>query len=360
MCPRACSALFSMEAKFPAKLVSLCVFVVIINQVSSMPQVPVDDRQNATQDERCPKRAVFTLISGGRTGNQIWEYVSTVVFAKYLPHQQLPYSNRETLDKIVKIFQNTTDIMLPAVEDIPSDCPCMTNETFTNWTDPNSPMVSLYTPYDTEQLIEIYRNYTNNIIVNMYAIYVDPVIKNIDFIKKVFHYLPEHVDYCNGKFNEIKSTYLEKHPGVDNITFVGVHVRRTDYLPYIKVNDRDETSVEYIQAATQFYRDNKSVFGTPLFVVISDEKDWVQERFSGDDVFVAGNGDIENPTSDLALLSLCNNTIIDYGTFGWWGSVYANGHVVTVRYRGDQVDKIMRNNTKWHFVNTNKRPIVVA
>jgi len=40
--------------------------------------------------------------------------------------------------------------------------------------------------------------------------------------------------------------------------------------------------------------------------------------------FVSGNGDVDNPGLDLALLGACNHTIFAYGTFGLTGALLAS------------------------------------
>lgn len=360
---------------FFTRIILISVFVISVDILTASSLPRIDDNHNnnnnfkveqiATDDDdaRCPKRPVFTITWGGRTANIIWEYVSTLIFARYLPHRQIPYTQHYILDRIVNIFVNTTD-MLPLAEDIPADCKVLTEDrNFISWTTPNTPKITIYETYNTEQLIEIYRRYSGNIVVNMYAMYLETIVRNIDYVKRNLRYLPEFIDYSDAKFKAIKSTYMKRKHCTDcaeNITFVGIHVRRTDYLNHIRNwEHRDEVGADYFKAAMQYFRDRKSEFGTPLFVVISDEKDWVEEKLSGDDVFIAASGDIVYATSDLALFSLCNHSIIDYGTYGWWGAVYANGHVISVQYKGDQVYAFLRNNPKWHLVDVNRKPIVI-
>ena len=129
------------------------------------------------RQEQCPIRPVFTIAPGGRTANIIWEYVSTMVVAKYLPHRQLPYTQHYILERIINIFENTTNT-LPIVEQIPRHCEHGPGEPgFTNWTGRNTPEIILYTSYKTEELVEMYARYKGNIIVNMYALYLEPVYR---------------------------------------------------------------------------------------------------------------------------------------------------------------------------------------
>ena len=64
------------------------------------------------------------------------------------------------------------------------------------------------------------------------------------------------------------------------------------------------------------------------FLVLSDDLDWCREHLQGEDVFhMAGN----IPAVDLAIMALCDITVIDYGTFSLWGAVLSGGEVIISR-----------------------------
>lgn len=74
----------------------------------------------------------------------------------------------------------------------------------------------------------------------------------------------------------------------------------------------------------EFYED---WYGSITFIVFSDDITWCKENIND-----KGNAIIfspfSNPGNDLALMSLCDHMIMSIGTFGWWGSWLAGGHVV--------------------------------
>ncbi|KAM7059410.1 galactoside 2-alpha-L-fucosyltransferase SEC1-like isoform 2-T2 [Molossus nigricans] len=112
------------------------------------------------------------------------------------------------------------------------------------------------------------------------------------------------------------------------VTFVGVHVRRGDYVHVMRqvwkgvLADR-----AYLQQALDWFR---SRYHTPLFVVTSDDMSWCRQNINSSlgDVVFAGNGLQGSPAKDFALLTQCNHTVITVGTFGVWAAYLAGGDTV--------------------------------
>jgi len=123
------------------------------------------------------------------------------------------------------------------------------------------------------------------------------------------------------------------------ITFVGVHNRRTDYLDFrrrvLKMSNLYE---DYFEDATSYFveeygdperHNNKNV----VFVFVSDDMKWGRRKLKHlDNVFFAGCGDADNPDcigKDLALLASCNHTIVTHGSFSHWAAFMAGGEIYT-------------------------------
>ena len=72
----------------------------------------------------------------------------------------------------------------------------------------------------------------------------------------------------------------------------------------------------------------RSKYGRVAFLILSDDLEWCRTHLQAPDVYhVDGNsGEV-----DLAIMSLCNVTIIDYGTFSVWGAILSGGEVVISR-----------------------------
>ncbi|XP_012609876.3 galactoside 2-alpha-L-fucosyltransferase SEC1-like [Microcebus murinus] len=112
------------------------------------------------------------------------------------------------------------------------------------------------------------------------------------------------------------------------VTFVGVHVRRGDYVRVMpKVWKGVLADRGYLRQAMDWFR---ARYHTPVFVVTSDDMAWCRESISGSlgDVMFAGNGLQGSPAKDFALLTQCNHSIITVGTFGIWAAYLAGGNTV--------------------------------
>ncbi|XP_041059067.1 galactoside alpha-(1,2)-fucosyltransferase 2-like [Carcharodon carcharias] len=113
-----------------------------------------------------------------------------------------------------------------------------------------------------------------------------------------------------------------------NVTYVGVHVRRGDYVHVMPqvwkgvIADRN-----YLEQAMFYFR-NK--YKDVVFIVTSNGIDWCRENIdaSKGDVYFLGDGNESKPHRDFAILAHCNHTIMTIGTFGFWVSYLAGGEVI--------------------------------
>jgi len=124
-------------------------------------------------------------------------------------------------------------------------------------------------------------------------------------------------------------------PKKTEVTFVGVHNRRTDYLDFRqKKLQLDNLYEDYFEDATDYFREE---YENPVFVYVSDDMAWGQKELRPlaekyGDVFFTGCGDPNKADcvgKDFALLANCNHTITTHGTFGHWASILAGGEIYT-------------------------------
>ncbi|XP_069804059.1 galactoside alpha-(1,2)-fucosyltransferase 2-like [Dendropsophus ebraccatus] len=125
------------------------------------------------------------------------------------------------------------------------------------------------------------------------------------------------------------NNYLSRlQQGRDNVTFVGVHVRRGDYLTIMpEVWKGVLANKQYLQTAMDYFRKK---YQNPLFIVTSNGMDWCKENINTTlgDIHFSGDGIEASPTRDFALLAHCNHTIMTIGTFGYWAGYLAGGETI--------------------------------
>ncbi|KAH3836831.1 galactoside 2-alpha-L-fucosyltransferase SEC1-like [Dreissena polymorpha] len=113
-----------------------------------------------------------------------------------------------------------------------------------------------------------------------------------------------------------------------NRTYIGVHIRRGDFLLESKIKfGHYPVSKDYIIHAIQLCT---KMFGEDIiFVFCSDDIRWVKRNFSNftDKWKMAFVED--NPAAvDMAVLSLCDHTIVTTGSYGWWAAWLAGGKTI--------------------------------
>jgi galactoside 2-L-fucosyltransferase 1/2 len=132
--------------------------------------------------------------------------------------------------------------------------------------------------------------------------------------------------------------------GVKNITYVGVHVRRTDYIQYIKRFNASPVNPDYFLRHMNVFR-NK--YQQVMFVVVSDDPKWCERELRGDDVVVIKTN---SAVQDLAIMAACNHSIIDYGTYGVFGAILAGGDTFIYNITNTSPCKLASLIPNWYIV----------
>ncbi|XP_057349206.1 galactoside alpha-(1,2)-fucosyltransferase 1 isoform X3 [Manis pentadactyla] len=170
-----------------------------------------------------------------------------------------------------------------------------------------------------------------------YAHLKDPVLKLTGFPCSwtFFHHLREQIrreftlhDHLQQEAQGLLSQLRLGHTGNRPGTFVGVHVRRGDYLQVMPNHWKGVVGDgAYLQQAMDWFRARHKA---PMFVVTSNGMEWCRENIdtSQGDVTFAGDGQEGSPGKDFALLTQCNHTIMTIGTFGFWAAYLAGGDTV--------------------------------
>lgn len=116
---------------------------------------------------------------------------------------------------------------------------------------------------------------------------------------------------------------------------VSVHIRRGDYVT------SPEVAFVHGVCAPDYYqtcmREISRQVESPLFVIFSDDIEWVKHNFNVPYRHILVEQDhSKTPEVDLSLMSLCNHNIIANSSFSWWGA-----------WLNDNPEKIVYAPKKW-------------
>jgi hypothetical protein len=168
-----------------------------------------------------------------------------------------------------------------------------------------------------------------------------------DFSREYIKYIKENMEWKNGISAKAQGRLIgvsrQMKKDANDITYVGVHVRRTDHIAHMKkLHQFEPLDAEYFLDSMDYFREE---YDNCAFIVASDDMDWVVaniENTNGDVFFSTmkptyhknknGNlmdDDVDKAVYDLALLTSCNHTIISRGTYSMWVALLAGGEYYT-------------------------------
>ncbi|XP_075696955.1 galactoside alpha-(1,2)-fucosyltransferase 2-like [Rhinoderma darwinii] len=241
---------------------------------------------------------MWTINAIGRLGNLMGEYATLYALAKRNGHKA--YVMPQMYSQLSKIFKITLSMFEPEsfIRDDWKDYPLH------DWMSPEYKDIN----YDYVRFIGYPCSWT---------FYED--VKNEILREFTFH------DYIKEEANNYLSRLQE---GRRIVTFVGVHVRRGDYLTIMpNIWKGVVADKQYLQTAMDYFRKK---YQNPLFIVTSNGMDWCKENINTTlgDVHFSGDSEESSPTHDFALLAHCNHTIMTIGTFGYWAGYLARGETI--------------------------------
>jgi len=118
----------------------------------------------------------------------------------------------------------------------------------------------------------------------------------------------------------LKSLLINPQSGLPVVTWIGIHIRRGDFLTFFKI----DTSIEYLTWAMNYFRRK---YVNCRFVIASDDKKYVETTLGNNtDIFITPSNFFAG--DDLAALGLCEHAIVTAGTYGWWAAWFAGGDVI--------------------------------
>ena len=167
---------------------------------------------------------------------------------------------------------------------------------------------------------------------------MDEVPGMVDFAARAFTFKKYFKDRSQAILEivsrEFKKNNKKQFKREKDITFVGIHKRRTDHLEFQTEGGFVPLETGYFLEAMDMYR---AKFPGVVFLFVSDDMAWGREklvrRVKTKDFFISGSlqylGIGAKPELaswiDLVLLSACNHTITSYGTYSFWAGFLAGG-----------------------------------
>lgn len=272
--------------------------------------------------QRCPQDGIVTVMQGGRLGNQLWEYASVWAVARRTGLE--PYVPRCIHSRLDQVFESLT---LPTLDEL-AHCPVNLNS-FVN-------------------TLEMW-NYTNqSILLPRYASLPEVVLT---WVQDLFQEFTFRKKLRDKSLQVLRTAGKLTNNSLSNETalYVGVHVRRTDYLGYLwRKHNAVLAEPKYFFTAMEYF---EKKYPSVVFIVISDDPAWcIQHLGKKKNVFVAGKNSLSTPGQDLAIMAACNHTIIDYGTFGVWGALLAGGETVLYNISHHLTTRVAELLPNWHVI----------
>ncbi|XP_012264554.2 galactoside alpha-(1,2)-fucosyltransferase 2-like [Athalia rosae] len=248
-------------------------------------------------ENQCPKFGIVSAVQAGRLGNQIWEYASVWAIARSTGLEA--FMPRCILKTLEEHFENLSITPLSYIGQCTLD---------------GSQVVNSLDQWDsTEQTI----------ILPKYAAQWSIVLDWVEDVRREFTFKPMlRADA------QLVLRGAAQHHNLSESTFVGIHVRRTDYIDYLwRTRKVPPAPVSYYLAAMDYYEEK---YKNVVFIVASDNIGWCKSNLKRkrSRISFVSDPDGKRPGRDLAILSACNHSIIDYGTYGSWGAILAAGETV--------------------------------
>merc|ERR1712227_253192 len=140
------------------------------------------------------------------------------------------------------------------------------------------------------------------------------------FMRRQLRFTPEYSKFSQKTLRQI----AKRDKSGNEIVFIGVHVRRTDYIKYSKnVLKKKIAGKSHFLAGIEYYQSeypDESVY----FITVSDDMAWVRKHLGGvSGVVLAGMADEDaaerlpyglDPVGvDMSLVASCNHTITSQG-----------------------------------------------
>ncbi|XP_049795404.1 galactoside alpha-(1,2)-fucosyltransferase 1-like [Schistocerca nitens] len=278
---------------------------------------------------------VVTVQPGGRLGNLVLEYASAAAVARHHHLQLAVPSNISTL--LAAVFDNlTADPLSVLLQQPPCRGQNLTENKVLNDEQRQPPH-----PLTVEEMVRWAQSRHMPVILSRWIILADYIVSSLDFLRQELRFRAVIQDAANKKLDNITSETAHKTGfNKTQVCTVGVHVRRTDYGPYMRKRfhlQQEAGPAYYEAAAAAMLADLHSECAAVAFAVTSDDSRWCQQHLlpvlsrkaSADAAASVGFlVSSKRPADDLCLLSSCQHLIMAYGTFGLTAAILSGGRTI--------------------------------
>lgn len=286
------------------------------NYKSNYPVLQIQHNHNISS-KICPKRTspYLGFTCRGRLGNMMSCFATAWGLAK--AYGLTPFAPIIILEHLTKIFQGVDGVFL--ADDELTGC----NISWTNYTVDQliveqescrrSRLYGYLRPYAMNMTCKLMNQSHPNVMINRLNIKIYALHKfRREIIDRIFKFRPYLESGAQGVLKKAGEQ-------LNATTFIGVHVRRGDYQKFRKTRYGDSlvTKDFYLNGMKWFKKKYKKC----VFLVVSDDMKWCRTNFGQESEAVMVGG--SSPELDLAILSACNHSLVDYGTFSTWGAYLA-------------------------------------
>jgi len=313
------------------------VFVALYNESTNINEIKLLNEFNHFS-------SFLTTNEDGRSGNIMSGYASLMYFQiKYGFHGVM---QKWQLDRIYTMFKKETlrilptNILAPSFLDIRWEGVGRMNESSGNIFMPDHEFMENIDDYRTNRFLHI----------GQYPHFLWLFKEYLPELKKQFIFHDRLIEHVSNFKKQIQENIKE------NVVFVGVHCRRTDYANHLKVIS-GSTLVDhhFYDKAFEIYRKRYNKGGYKVvFIAVSDDPQWIKENMGKhEDVRFGVDYSSENVHKDdfvgfdLCILASSDHSIHTYGTFGLWGSLLAGGDVIVSKGRNENGLTEEDNIYKW-------------
>uniref|UniRef100_A0A8D8VD38 L-Fucosyltransferase n=1 Tax=Cacopsylla melanoneura TaxID=428564 RepID=A0A8D8VD38_9HEMI len=290
--------------------------------------------------DSCPKKIVTILDSGGQLGNKMMDYATVYVVARELKdHVGFSDSGRDYLSKIFKHI---------SMYDLDEECKKKKKglgPQFWNMYIGDQFKELVYNRSSTPQDVTTFSFTHDNVLMPYYQWVPILYPKYLDELRHAFQFRDHILAKAQTTLELVRRLYDGREKPV---LVVGVHIRRGDYKMHLDgLYHMQLLGPEFYVKGMEYFQRKYAEKYLVIFLAVSNDVNWVRTHIHFEHFYIVS----KDKDTDMALLSLCNHTVTDYGTFGFWPSLMHGGEHYTTNIYEDFIVAMMYQMKGWTVVN---------